>query len=332
LKSRENMQEAQKQKRISRLMEKAFSLLDAGELKGAEKIGRELKKLRHSSAFEILALAYLRQQKPAKAVNVLEEGTRKAGKVWLLWELLGNCYSDLGRFRDAETAYQRALQQKGCDPSVVHLNRAIAFERNGRSDAANLAVRQVKSKNLRRRADAIRIRLALVDGKKRTAKQLASRTARRRPNAEERYDRETESAILLSCALAFQKSPAERKQLIRLAVRAVDLNPNNTEALALIREARARKARHSRQYALFIHGRWNTPLSKAKAPPGFFRTIRVVAPTEKIAFQYAKQFFPTPVRKMIGVEKYSFTDGDDLNFEGVYYLSGYSFYDRRGAN
>src|SRR3954471_1371043 len=135
----------------TKLMEEGFSLIDECRYEAALKVGRRLKKLRHSSAFEILALAYLRSERLSKAIAVLEEGVAKAGRVWILWELLGNCYSDAGRFAKAEKAYQKALQLEGCNHDVVHLNRAIAFNRTGKYSDAKSALWLVKSPRLRRR-------------------------------------------------------------------------------------------------------------------------------------------------------------------------------------
>src|SRR5437867_3873200 len=98
-----------KPQRVSSLMRRGFSLLRAHRYGDALEAGRKLKRLRHSSAFEIMALAHLRLGVLGKAIAILEEGVRKAGRVWLLWELLGNCYSDAERYDAAENAYQEAL-------------------------------------------------------------------------------------------------------------------------------------------------------------------------------------------------------------------------------
>src|SRR6266481_4669728 len=111
---------------VSSLIDKGFSLLNSHGYRDALAIGRKLKRLRHSSAFEIMALAHLRLGALPRAIAVLKEGVAKAGRVWLLWELLGNCHSDVGRYKNAERAYQQALLREHCDADVIHLNRAIA--------------------------------------------------------------------------------------------------------------------------------------------------------------------------------------------------------------
>lgn len=315
--------------RATKLMQKGFSCLDEHCYAEALKIGRELKKLRYSSAFEILALAYLRSDKLLKAIEVLEDGVSKAGRVWILWELLGNCYSDAGRFAKAEKAYQKALQLEGCDHDVIHLNRAIAFNRAGKHTDAKSALRFVRSPRLRRRADACRIRTALKLGDAKSARQLALSLSRCRPMRKENHDRESESEIFLSCAVTLKDSPDTKGKALRLAFRAVEVQPNNAEALALIREILQRKTACRLLFRLLIHGVWDAPIGKSSVPSGFFRTVEVAAAAQPAAFRYAKAFFPKAVRKSLSIEKTKTFDDSALALDGVYFLSGYAFYARR---
>ena len=309
-----------------RLIEKGFFFLNSGDHKQALKVGRELKKLRHSSAFEILALAYLRQGKIAKAIHVLEDGVSKARRVWILWELLGNSYSDANRYEEAENAYLKALQQPGCDASLVHLNRGIAFHRQGKISEARAALRQVNSDHVKRRANALRIRLALADGKNSVARQLAAELERSRFPKGGYHERETESEIALSCSLAFQTSVDRKKKARTLAVRAVEHDPTNQAALSLIRELDAESDLHAKLYRLLILGRWPKPFAGESKIPGFYRTIHVVASNEKEAFWYAKQILPTELRRQLSVEECSLSNAR-MKQKGVYYLSGYAFFE-----
>ena len=76
----------------------------------------------------------------------MKRGLRWADQVWLLWHLLGHCYSDMGRFREAEQAYLDALQRPHCNPDWVNLNRSIAFLRAGRIDKAKSTLSSVRSR------------------------------------------------------------------------------------------------------------------------------------------------------------------------------------------
>jgi tetratricopeptide (TPR) repeat protein len=319
-------------RRAAKLMRKGCSYLDEYRYANALKVGRELKKLRHSSAFEILALAYWRLDKLPMAIKVLEEGVAKAGRIWILWELLGNCYSDAGLFAKAERAYHKALKLETCDQDAVHLNRAIAFNRAGKHAEAKSALKLVKSPRLRRRRDACRIRTAMAVGDAQFARQLALRLSKCPLTRTDTFDRISESEILLSCALALRGNPDTKGKVLRLAYRAADEHPNNVEALALIREIRQRKAAGLVLFRLFVHGVWSGSIGDSSVSPGFFRTLEVAAASQPAALRYAKLFFPKPVRKSLSIEEAITLDGSSLSLEGVYCLSGYAFHARRRKN
>src|SRR5947209_13873499 len=229
-------------RRASQLMQWGFSLLGQHRYADAQKVGQKLKRLRHSAAFEILALAYLHSDKLSKAIAILEEGVTKAGPVWVLWELLGNCYSDARRFAKAENAYAEALAREGCDRDVIHLNRAIAFNRKQMYAKAQLPLRLVKSPRLYRRAEACRVRNSLKLGEARVAHRLALSLCGCRTTAAENYDMESKSEILLACAQALKDSPRTKDKALRLAFKALQLRPNNDEPLKVIRDIQGRNA------------------------------------------------------------------------------------------
>ncbi len=316
-----------KQQQVNKLMKRAFSLLRSHRYGDALAAGRKLKRLRHSSSFEIMALAYLRLGALPKAISTLEEGVAKAGRVWLLWELLGNCYSDAGRYNRAEKAYEQALRRPNCDRDVIHLNRAIAFDRVGKLKDAWLAVQKVISPNLRRRADEVRIRVSHALGHKRMAARLALSVCRRRVPVEG-LDPQSESSILTACARALKFAAKTRRRARSLAYRAVGFNPANTRALEIIRELENHRSPNSSMFNLLIHGIWNEPFGKGKAPPGFFRSCHVYARDEAAALRYAKPFFPREVRSSLKVDESIVVSSNHLDFEGVYSLTSLIFYRR----
>lgn len=313
---------------VPKLMSNGFDLIDAELFGEAIKIGQQLKKLRHSSAFEIMALGHLRQGEISKALAILEEGVSKADRVWVLWKLLGDARSEAGRFSEAENAYQSALARAACDDELVHLSRAIAFSRAGKFTKAASAIRHVRTPRLRRRAEACRIRIALKLGRNRAAEQLARRLSRRPPIAGESPDRENQAEILLASALGLRSNPKTRGRSRRLAFRAVEQNATSVEALEIIREGNPSKGR-SRLYQLLISGVWCVPLGKSRTAPGFVRSCQVAAPSDKAAFRHAKPFFPASVRKSLVLDESKIIPTRHRLLEGAYFLSGYCFYRRR---
>jgi len=309
-------------------MDKGFSFLHSHGYREALAVGRKLKRLRHSSAFEIIALAHLRLGALSKAITTLEEGVTKAERVWLLWELLGNCYSDAGRYKAAEDAYKHALLKKGCDADVVHLNRAIAFNRAGKLKEAQSAIQEVQSPRLRRRADAIQVRIDLALGKQRSASKLALNLSHRRAPVAD-LDPRHESFLLTTCALALSSDVKHRRKARGLLFRAVGFNPQNAEALSLIREIDGKRSSRASLYQLLIRGLWNESFGRAKDPPGFFRSCQVAARDEPNAFRLARRFFPVEVRSSLAIEECKIIPCEDIESDGVYSISSLMFYRRR---
>lgn len=316
-------------RRLNNLIERGFAALETGAYRESIRIGTVLKKLRHSSAFEILALAYLKQNKLARAIRVLEEGVAKAGRAWILWELLGNCYSDAGRYQKAEQTYQKALRVERCNRDVIHLNRAIAFDRAGKLSAAKYALRLISAPRLGRRAAACRIRIELELGNMNVARRLASLLARQSPRKDENYDSKTESEVQLACAMGLRTSAATKAMALRCAMKAADKWPGNIDALATIRELQNKNSGKARAFRFLVRGVWTGSVGKGHRPAGFYRTVEAAGSDQIDAFRYAKPFFPKRVRKTLSIEEVKPLNDPAIIRHGVYFLSSFFFYPSR---
>ena len=314
-------------RQILKLRDDGCGFLEQGQFDEALKCGLRLEKL-HSSGIEIAALALQKQNKPEKAVAVLKRGLRWADQVWLLWHLLGHCYSDMGRFREAEQAYLEALQRPHCNPHWVNLNRSIAFLRAGRINKAKSALRSVRLRELYRAAECQRIRLDLRAGKTREAVKRSLRLSARPRGRTEHYSREQEADMLLDCALGLRHDSNHLPKALSLARKAYGLWPSD-RAFAAIREGIGKKSKTKRAYMLLIQGTWLAPFGRQRLAPGFLRKVQVVADDERAAFEYAKPFFPMRVRKSLSIHEASAFHASKGTYQGVYYLSPFIFYPRR---
>ena len=125
-----------KKRRAEKLLERGHALLREARLDEALEVSDRLRELRNSGAFEIGAMAHAAKGDLEGAVRVLEEGLEHAPGVWLNWQLLGNYLSDLERFPQAATAYERALACPNAGVASVRLNQAILAQRRGDFEAA----------------------------------------------------------------------------------------------------------------------------------------------------------------------------------------------------
>ena len=113
-----------------------------------------------------------------------------------------------------------------------------------------------------------------------------------------------------------------------MARKAYTLWPSD-RAFGAIREAIGKKSKTKRAYMLSVEGIWLAPFGRHRLPPGFLRNVQVVADEERAAFEYAKPFFPTRVRKSLSIHEARAFHAPKGTYQGVYYLSGFIFYPRR---
>ena len=125
----ENLRLNLRTREARRLSEHGMRCIREHDYERALKFAGELRKLRHSSTFELEALARAGLGDVEGAVRALQDGVAKAPTVWLNWQLLGNRLSDLERYDEAAVAYARALQCPDVHESSLHLNQAILASR-----------------------------------------------------------------------------------------------------------------------------------------------------------------------------------------------------------
>jgi len=128
--------ESLRRKRCEALLRKGYARVREREFDSALEIAAQLESQRFSRAFEIAALAQAGKGDLDAAVAALQRGVEVAPDVWLNWQLLGNYLSDLGRYEDAEGAYNRALACPGSSTDSVRLNLAILANRRDRPAVA----------------------------------------------------------------------------------------------------------------------------------------------------------------------------------------------------
>ena len=282
-------------------MEEAFEALAGHDTKRALRIGRELKKLRHSSNFEIMALALVAEGQIEQAVAVLKEGVIAAPTVWRLWQLLGNCYSDLERFQESYASYRRALECPEADAGTIQLNRAIALEREEKHEDAIQALSEVRSEELQLSRIAMTIDLLNALGRHSEARTLGEEAVR--IDAPEEEDRASLASIYAGLGRAIWEEGRRSGEALDWAWKAVALEKDEATALWLIREIAHRQSPSARYMRLLVRGRWNESINDDEEPPGFYVTYEVVADSREEAMEMIRPFEPAAVRQSLSLER-----------------------------
>lgn len=289
---------SEKEEEVARLIHEAHEAIGACDISKAIKIGRRLKKLRHSSAFEIMALAYADDEKPGRAIKVLEEGVQKAPLCWLLWQLLGNYYSEQKRHRDSQKCYRQALQCPQVDPSSVHLNIAIGLGRHGDHEAALRHVNQVTSKELEVHATAHKMHVLNSLGRFREAHNLGKRKVAALERACD--DAHWLAELHAELGVALWSGRRDKSRALRHAWKAIELDGGLQRAIWLIREVTYKVSPAARYMRLLVRGRWYEALLEGESTaPGFFANYDAVADTPEEALEFIKPFEPKPVRSSL---------------------------------
>lgn len=308
------------------LMAKGFDLLEDQDFEGAVEIGAQLQAKRHSSAFEILALAHTGLGNTERAVEVLEDGTEKAPDVWALWQLLGNARSELERYDKGHEAYRKALECSDVDKSSVHLNVSIALACEERFDEAIAAMSGIEDDEILLQAEALRYGIynsqkkydEVIDGGE---KMLARLTAE--------DDDEVRATVQAHVGEAYWKDRNDKEKALELAWTALGNCHALDEALWLIRAVEGQVSSKANYYRLLIGGDWHEPDEDGEAL-GFFITYDVVADDVAEAMTFVRPFEPEEVGESLQISESEVLEEHLTEPKGVYTYSGHSMFSREG--
>jgi len=305
---------------VETLLRRGFRALEEGNLKLAFKMAGKLEELGHSACFELSALAHEEAGEPKQALRVLERGTAKAPGVWGLWQLLGNLYSDQDRFDEALNAYRKGLALEGADPSSLSYNLALALYRSGRIGEAREALAAVDGEETLLLRQALLVGVDLAEGKIQEAEERARSTIL--STLEEEADPVALAALHVHLGEVLLARSA-RDEARDAGMRALEIDPVNHGAFALIREIDESVSDEAKSFELLLQG------NLAAAPEvGFYKSYQVKAMDAEEALRKVMVFENLADPKSIQVEESEALAFDLGDRTGVYASSGYTFYDR----
>lgn len=272
------------------LFDSAFEDLEDEEYESALAKAAELRKARFTGALEVEALVHRAQGDLQKALSVLQEAP---SQVWALQLLLGSTLCDLARYDEALEVYSRCRALENADIAAVAYNESITLSRLGRWDDV---LERVPDGEEELRYPSLGLRVEALGHLQRygEAAELSERVL-----AEE-LSIEQQSTFWLARARYAWKHAADRKPTIDFAIKSLQGDAWNREAMELLREA---GGEDSRRYRLMARGRWHTPLEGEEEPPDFFRIFDVEAPTLAEAQSLAVSLEPEAVRSSVTWDK-----------------------------
>jgi len=320
-----------KAERIEQLMESGFEAVNNFETKKAIKIGNKLKKLRHTSAFEILALAYLNNEETKKAIEILKEGVGIAPNLWILWQLLGNTYSVTNEYFEAQKCYRKALECEEHDTNSILYNSALAYKRAKDEISHKKQIDKISTLELHKNQQfnllflvtSEKVSFLVQNGHIEEACNLAEECVNLHVN---KFEYRTEFSQLLSAyaeALWERQNIEAAKKIINEAIK---LDKSNNSAAWLIREIDNLSSSNAKYFSIIIMGVWPEPFEGEELNPGFFTTYKVVADDIDQSLLFIKRFEPSEVHSSIKVEESEILDENPNVRLGVYETTGYDFF------
>ena len=279
---------------VARLMEEGFVHLENLDYDRAMAAGKKLKKLRHSSGYEILALAYAGKGRKRKAIKILERCLKMAPHLWQFWELLGNFQADLERFEKAQESYSRALECPRADRDSVNLNKALALEKQGCLENAMESLDLIDDEELVYHAQAVKLRIMDVTGRNDQAWEFAKELMQDIPEAG--LEPDIHAYLLALAAQAVWVGGRDREKALELALKSLEISRSDPAAMWLVREMMDLRAPDSNVYEMTVS------YEPGSGDPGYYFGCSVVAQTPDEALSFIRMFEPEHVRKAVRVD------------------------------
>jgi tetratricopeptide (TPR) repeat protein len=313
-----------KKQSIEQLIRKGFDLLEIDDFEAAIKVGKQIQAMRHTSAFEILALAHAGLGDTRRALEVLEEGVQRGPTVWLLWQLLGNYRSDLGFYDAAHEAYESALKCPRVNTSSVHLNAGIALSREKRFDEALSRFALVEDDELQPRVQAQRLHIL---NERRAYEETIRLGEQLLAEMKTVVEAEVRSAIKASVGHAYWFGRTDRERALELAQEALTDDCMSQDALWLIREVDGQVSPTAKHYRLLVEG-ISQERDEHQNELGFFVTYDVVADSVEEALDYVRRVESNDVRRTLIVDESEEIETRPTQPKGVYARTGRVLFSR----
>jgi tetratricopeptide (TPR) repeat protein len=308
---------------IDKLMNEGFEALESYDTKKAIKIGKQLKRLKHTSAFEILALAYADDEKLKKAIKILEEGVRIAPTIWRLWQLLGNYRSDNEEYDEAQICYKKALECPITNTPSIRYNSAIAYFREEKYLDAEKQINLIDLEALKNEEENHSLALYIYSkhifilnqlNKYQEALKIASKVLKHKWN-------EMCTGELASFYTAHAYTlwlSGNKKDALSFLWKSIKLNHKNQDTLALIRQIENKYSNTAKYYRILIEGIWSKALQDEDDEQGFFINYYVVAENLDQGLTFIKRVEPKEYYSSISINKHEVLQAGCDDLLGVY--------------
>jgi tetratricopeptide (TPR) repeat protein len=310
------------------LSDQGFAYLSIREWDEALKVAKELEERRFSAAYDIAAQAHAGLGDVEEAIRVLERGVEKAPRAWPNWQLLGNYRSDLGRFDEAEAAYEAALGCPGVWESSVRLNQAVLAGRRDRFEEMLGLLDAVTDEELALTAAEHRIHGLDALGRHEEAEAVAL------PVLAAEHDPETEGPTMARIAARVASIRLARgvdeREVREYAHESLRYDTASQAILTLLRRMDDERSKTARYLRMVAKAQLRETDPRFATLPRYHVTYDVVADSEEEGLAYVRafeEFFPEGEPAEWSVAEVVDLESRPDDPKGVYWRSGRSTFE-----
>jgi tetratricopeptide (TPR) repeat protein len=260
-----------------------------------------------------------------RAVRTLEAGVERAPNVWLNWQLLGNYRSDLGRFVEAEAAFERALACPDAWSASIRLNQAILAVRTGDPAAALTLAADVSDAALALPATRIRVVALAGVGRGAEAERLALQTLGARKDDSEAAERAEIAAVVARVRLERGDPHAAVRAF---AVEHWKLDVANERMLAVIRDIDAEYSPDAAYHRLKVEGRVTAPSRSRPGAKGYLCSFHVVGADAEECLGFVRRLDTRKPAAELSVVAVEVVEPRPDEPKGVYWASPRFYYEQ----
>ncbi|MEM9218788.1 MAG: hypothetical protein AAGD25_31160 [Cyanobacteria bacterium P01_F01_bin.150] len=308
---------------INTLIDTGFALVSNGEFEEAGKIGLELKSHRHTSSFEILALAYAGMEDLNKAIAILEEGIEVAPNIWQFWQLLGNYSSDLENYDKSIEYYERGIQCPDANINSLKYNLAVLYSRLEEFEKSNEIVDEVNGELFEFKRINLKMENLIDLGRPNESIDISDKYLEKIDGHDNFYDISDYYAAMSEAFLKIEEFDAARTS----AHSSVTYNKHNERAQYVLRELNMKPESGLKYLKVIVEGVWSGSDDEKEKPPVFFTTYDMAVKNNENILELIKPFEPPEVFDSLRIEEINELESDWDGLIGIYKTYGYQFYE-----
>ena len=312
---------------VEALIRDAYAALDDDDLGRCMELSAFLLETRHARGFEIMALALEKQDRFDEAIDILRNGVQAVPDAWPLWELLGNFYSKVKEYEQAETAYVTALSCAGSNSASISYNMSVMLRHSGNPEQALAIAVHINNPELEVKVNTLKISLLNSLQRYEEAADLSNVLISEIMGLEEMGDEDMKDLAQVYAELgrSIYLGTGNKQGAFENAWKSLEWERSEPTALWLVRELIGRKSPDSRWFRLEVEGHWYFPLEQGKSPPKFRVTYDIVADNIEEAMMFSKHLEPPEIRESMQVKSVSDRGSHSTFTQGLYWRSPYNF-------